>query len=369
MLFFTMSELWKPALPVILFWGLVNQYIPVLEAKKLYAPLMLGGSLGSVFAGPIISGCTSEWIWKYFPLASQHWNHTLAMLTALILIFGIMAGILYHFLWKILTQNCKDEQRRSIPEAGAKRSVSMSHIMTCWRNPQLRLLSWIVIADYVAYSMGELIFLDVLKRHLPNSVDYCDYMGKLALWGGILTVLSSLLITPYILQHKRWVVAAAVTPVCLLVTMGLFFITLWAKSFGVVFLHWSEAEWIGMAVLFGTIQYCLCRAAKYTLFDSSKELTFVMMEDSQRMPGKLVIDGICARFGRGGSSLLSLGLITFAGGVLASAGLAGVIGLGFTVSWIFSTFSLGRLVDKNDDHDAAPVLDHSFTSNGTIAKV
>ncbi len=38
MLFFVMAELWKIALLTVLFWGLVNQYIPMNNAKKFYAP-------------------------------------------------------------------------------------------------------------------------------------------------------------------------------------------------------------------------------------------------------------------------------------------------------------------------------------------
>jgi ATP/ADP translocase len=39
MLFFIMAELWKIALLTVLFWGLVNQYIPLGDAKKYYGPL------------------------------------------------------------------------------------------------------------------------------------------------------------------------------------------------------------------------------------------------------------------------------------------------------------------------------------------
>ena len=38
MAFFVMAELWKIALLTVLFWGLVNQYIPLGDAKKYYGP-------------------------------------------------------------------------------------------------------------------------------------------------------------------------------------------------------------------------------------------------------------------------------------------------------------------------------------------
>jgi ATP:ADP antiporter, AAA family len=202
-----------------------------------------------------------------------------------------------------------------------------------------------VIADYIAYSLGEVIFLDVLKLQFPNPTDYCNYMGTLALWGGIVTFVSSVFITPFVLQRYRWLVAALVTPICLLLTEGLFFIFLRAQSVGHLWFGWTEAEWIMVVVVLGSIQYCICRGAKYTLFDASKEIAFVWMPDFQRMKGKLVVDGLCARLGRGGASMLSIGLIKISGGVLGSALVTGFIALGMALSWLISTFKLGQFID------------------------
>lgn len=340
MSFHVMSELWKPALPIILFWGLVNQFTPIDDAKKLYAPLMLGNSLGSMLAGPAVSLCTSSTIWKWIPFASEQWQHAISSMTFLITALSVITAFFYYKLWHRLALNAP-VQHSEKEEITLKESLS-----TCFQSPALRLLSWIVVADYIAYSLGEVIFLDVLKKKYTQPVDYCYYMGQLSLWSGILTVLCSLFIAPYVLQKTKWVIAALATPICLFITEGAFFVFLRGQSFSHSWFHWSEAEWIGVVIALGSIQYCLCRSTKYTLFDASKEIAFVLMPTAQKMKGKLVVDGLCSRVGRGSASVLSICFIQMCGGVIASALITGVVALGLAWSWIMTTFKLAKEIDR-----------------------
>ena len=107
-------------------------------------------------------------------------------------------------------------------------------------------------------------------------------MGKLSVWNGLLTAFSAVVITPYLLRRARWVRGSfLITPVCLLVTEGVFFFWVWNPSL---------ASQIEMQVLFGAIFYCLVRAAKYTLFDTSKEISFLLLPPLEKMHGKLIVD-------------------------------------------------------------------------------
>ena len=322
-----MAELWKIALLTILFWGLVNQYIPLESAKRYYAPLMLGGSIGTILAGPLISFCTSDFI------SQESWGHSLILLMgALAIVSGFIAW-LFAALWRSFSETAPLPQ--TDPEEEAPLSIWES-VRVCFRSPYLLLLAWMTIADYVAYAFGELIFLDVLRQKFPDPRDYCDFMGKLSFWNGILTAISALVITPYLLRRCRWVVASLVTPVCLLVTEGAFFFALW---------HPALSLQIEVLVFLGSLLFCLVRSAKYTLFDTSKEISFVLLPPLEKMQGKLVVDGMCARLGRGSASLFSLTLIQICGGVLATAPIAGGAALLIALSCVLATSRLGALVE------------------------
>lgn len=326
MLFFVMAELWKIALLTVLFWGLVNQYIPLSDAKNFYSPLMLGGSVGTILSGPIIKLCTSNW------LSNASWSKSLTLMMIVLSIVGVMTAWCYSKLWKEFA----GPKRETLEEENKETLSFWESIRICLRSKYLSLLAWITIADYVAYALGEVIFLDVLKQKFPDPRDYCDFMGQLSMWSGILTAVSALVITPFILRRCRWVVASLVTPVCLLLTEGAFFVVLWNGG----------GHQLELLVVLGTLFYCFVRAAKYTLFDTSKELSFIPLPSLEKMQGKLVIDGMCSRFGRGGASMLSIVLIQICGGVLASASIAGLIVIAIAASCVLSTFKLGNLVEK-----------------------
>jgi AAA family ATP:ADP antiporter len=319
MLFFVMAELWKIALFAVLFWGFVNQYIPLDTAKSMYAPLMLGVSIGTICAGPLISFCTSTW---------AIWAQSLTAMMVIVAAIGALAAVLFLALWKQLSESTPQSRKKD-------ETLSVwESFRICCRSKYLLLLAWLTVADYIAYALGEVVFLDILKQRYPDPRQYCDFMGTLTFWNGILTAISALLITPLLLRRCRWMVASLVTPICLLLTEGAFFFSVWRPLP------------IESAVFAGAIFFCVVRAAKYTLFDTSKEISFLLLPPLEKMQGKLVIDGMCARLGRGSGSLFSIILIQFCGGVLASVPIAGLISLAIATSCVAATSSLGLLVDK-----------------------
>ena len=329
MLFFVMAELWKIALVAVVFWGLVNQFIPFSYAKKFYAPLMLGSSIGTILAGPLISLCTSDLI------SQGSWSHSLAVMMGLVTIISLLIAALFSTLWGTLKANFSPQTNEE-PTEKSVLSVWDSFKICC-RSKYLLLLAWLTIADYIAYSLGEVVFLDVLRQKFPDPRAYCEFMGQLSFWNGILAAISAVILTPLILQNCRWMVASLITPICLLVTEGAFFFAVW---------HPSLSQNLALCVFLGSAFFCLVRAAKYTLFDTSKEISFLLLPPLEKMQGKLVIDGMCARLGRGSGSFFSLMLIQLCGGVLASVPIAGAIALGIATSCVLATTKLGLLVEK-----------------------
>jgi len=369
MIFFVMAELWKIALLTVLFWGLMNQYVPLDQAKKYYAPLMLGGSIGTILAGPLISLCTSSWI------IDSSWAQSLVFLMWMLLVVSLCTAWAFQLLWKQCIQFSRTSpvQEEAPPkqtffvwsniliywkspyllwkqctrlflasptqeEVPPKQTLSLwSSILICWRSPYLLLLAWVTIADYIAYALGEVVFLDVLRQKFPDPREYCDFMGTLSVCNGVLTAFSALVITPYLLKRCRWVVASLVTPICLLITEGFFFFAVWHPAFS------HELEFL---VILGSLFFCVVRAAKYTLFDTSKEISFLLLPPLEKMQGKLVVDGMCARLGRGGGACITLGLIQIFGSVLAIVPLAGGLAVLIAGSCAWATSRLGALVEK-----------------------
>ncbi len=321
MTFFVMAELWKIALFSVLFWGLVNHYIHVDDAKSTYAPLMLASSVGVILAGPIVSACTSDL------LSGRSWATSLNLMMTLLALISLATAWCFTLLWR----HFADKKEPRLHEEPKESMTLRDGLRICLRSPLLSLLGWVTIANYLAYALGEVVFLDVLKQTHPDPRDYCDYMGKLSLWSGLLTAFSALVITPYLLRRYHWAVASLITPICLFVTEIAFFSSLAFNS--------------SLVVLSGTALFCIVRASKYTLLDTSKELSFLTLPPLEKMQGKLIIDGICSRLGRSSASVLTLGLARLFGGVLASAGIAGSLALLISGSCVAASLRLGRLIN------------------------
>ncbi len=345
MVFYIMSELWKVALLSVIFWGFLNQNLSLEEAKRFYPPLLLGTSVGTILAGPITVFCTSLFSWNHFTLSSQRWQHSLYLLTLCLLLCGLLTLVVFRFLFKKL-------QTRTVaiaPAAPNKKEPFSSRLLSLssslrylMKSPFLSSLFLLVIAEYVCYALGELIFLETLKSKYPSPSDYCQYMGNLSFWMGIITAVSALFLTPHLLQTCRWSRNVLVTPVLMVaITFGFFFAIYLGR------LGWFPGSSpVMIAVVLGSIHFCIGRAAKYTMFDAIKELAFIPLNQEGQMKGKLIIDGIGSRMGRGTSSLLSIVLFLIMGGPGESAIFAGILAITFALVMIPAGRFIGHELEK-----------------------
>lgn len=342
MVFYIMSELWKVALLSVIFWGFLNQHLSIEQARRFYPPLLLGGSVGTILSGPITVLCTSLFSWNLFRLASERWQHSLNMLTAFLLIFGLLTLLFFSSLFKRLEPQVGAQKSLEIKEPFSKTLLSLSSSLRYLvRSPYLRALFLIVIAEHVCYSLGELIFLETLKSKYPSPAEYCQYMGTLSFWMGILTALSALFITPYLLQVCRWKATALITPIIMVaITFG-FFAAIYSTQAG----FFPSASVLTIAIFLGSIHFCIGRAAKYTLFDAIKELSFMPLDKEGQMKGKLIIDGMGSRMGRGASSLISIPLFLIMGGAMDSALIIGIIAILFALIMLPSSRRIGAAMD------------------------
>ena len=294
MVFYIMSELWKVALLSVIFWGFLNQKLSLEKAKRFYPPLLLGSSIGTILAGPITVFCTSMFTWNNFALSSQRWQHSRYLLTAFLILCGLLTLFSFRSLFKRLkkvdnTPVQTEDTSEPKKEPFSKRLLSLSSSLRfLMKSPYLSSLLLIVIAEYICYALGELIFLETLKSRYPSPSEYCQYMGSLSFWMGIMTAFSALFLTPYLLQTYRWSRTVLITPILMVaITFGFFFVIYLGKV-GI----FVGASPITFAVILGSVHFCIGRAAKYTIFDAIKELAFIPLSQEAQMKGKLIIDGI-----------------------------------------------------------------------------
>ncbi|MBX7065946.1 MAG: NTP/NDP exchange transporter [Parachlamydiales bacterium] len=322
LVFYIMAELWKVAILSVIFWGFLNQNLTLNEAKRFYPPLLLGTSVGTMLSGPITVFCTSQFSWNFLPLSEQRWQHSLILLTFCLVICGLLTHLLFSGLSKQFQLRGPKVHK---PETFSKRLSLSSSLRYLIESPYLRSLLLIVVAEYICYTLGELIFLETLKAKYPTPAEYCQYMGNLSFWMGVLIAVSAMFITPYLLHKYTWSQTFLMVPILMVAATFAFFSVVCITKYG----NFTGA--IPIAILLGSFHFCIGRAAKYTLFDAAKELAFIPLNQEGQVKGKLIIDGIGSRLGRGASSFLSILLFALLGGPGESVLFAGILAISFAL--------------------------------------
>jgi AAA family ATP:ADP antiporter len=115
-----------------------------------------------------------------------------------------------------------------------------------------------------------------------------------------------------------------------------------------------------MCVFFGSLQNCLARASKYTVFDATKELAFVPLNKESKLKGKAAIDGVGSRLGKSGGSLMHQSLLMVFGTVTLSTPYVAALLLGAIGVWISAVRALGKrfnALSPEEKPATSPVLE------------
>ena len=338
MSFYVVGELWKPMLIQILFLGFININLDVDAGKKIYPLLMLGSSLGAIAAGPLTIICNSSKIWEAIPLSINKWSHSFLIMMSIVFVIGSLTGFLYIWLSRQLKESSYTNNKND--------TFSLKDAFIFFMNtPSLKLMGWLVFADYIAYSLAEVIFLELLKLKYPLPCEYCSYMGYLSFWHSLLTLISALCIAPFLLKRTRWITSAMILPLSLLIIEVIFFTILCSDKIILNIFQITYNQWLSTLILLGSVLFCSCRAIKYTIFDPAKEIAFIQMPKSSQIKGKLIIDGLCSKFGKGIGSATTMSFSSISGSLIGSAGITSVFSISICFSLVFATRKLGSLIE------------------------
>ena len=99
-----------------------------------------------------------------------------------------------------------------------------------------------------------------------------------------------------------------------------------------------------MAVVVGMIQNILTKGSKYALFDPTKEMSYIPLDQELKVKGKAVVDVIGGRLGKaaGGWTILGLFTVLSASDAMDIAPYLGYF-IGFVVTaWIFGVVALSK---------------------------
>ena len=307
-LFFVSSELWGSIVIFILFWGYTNQIIHFNEAKRFYTIFSAGGNLAAIATGPIVWHYAHKYINTNFDL-------TLQSLTAYVVGIGILIIILHFWINKYVLTDKRfydPEKMKKINNQKTKLSLidGFTYVV---KSKYLRSLALMVICYGLTINLIEISWKANLKLQYPNPGDYQSFMGSLSTAIGVVSFLIALFAGSNIIRIFGWKKSAMICPIAI-GTSGLIFLFLILNQKSLTLL----SSFIGISPLliitmFGAFQNISTKALKYSIFDPTKEMAFIPLDQESKVKGKAAIDVVGSRLGKSGSAWIQVILIDVIG--------------------------------------------------------
>lgn len=345
-LFYIFSELWSTTIFSVLFWGFTNEVTKVEEAKRYYGILGTGGNIAGIFAGSAAILFSGNMISPWIPYGSTPWDQSIFLLTIALLTSGLLTIALFRWLNLRVLRPAEKREPHVPPPPKVKMSVRQNFLYIA-RSKYLICIAIIVLTYNLAINLVEIAWKNKMKEMLPHPADYNSYMGEVMIVMAIIATVAGFLTTSNLIRKFSWTTCALITPI-IVGSTGIFF-------FAIVLLQEWNVPWLAsifgisplmLSVTLGSFQNCLSRAAKYTVFDATKEISFIPLSPQSKLKGKAAIDGIGSRIGKSGGSLVYQGLLIVFSTIGASSPYAAIIFLGILVFWGAAIFSLGKQFDQ-----------------------
>lgn len=343
--FYVMSELWSNIILTMLFWGFANQVTRIHEAKRFYGLFGIGANLSGVAAGQASVYLSRHLYNPRLPFGNTAWEQSMAMLVLLVVIAGIVALGVFRWMNSTILKDSYSSDSNIAAKGGVlKEKFSLRESFRYLiRSKYLLSIAAIVISYNLVINLVEVIWKHEVREMFPNPNEYSTYMNQVSTIIGIFATLSALLISGNSIRKFGWTFTAMLTPGILFITSIGFFVFFFLKG-GASERVFSllGATPLAMVVFFGSAQNILSRAAKYSVFDATKEMAFVPLSPECKLKGKAMIDGVCSRLGKsGGSAIHQILLILFSGFAASAPYVAGFL-LAVIGIWMGATWFLGK---------------------------
>jgi AAA family ATP:ADP antiporter len=342
-LFYIMAELWGSVALSLLFWGFANDIMKITEAKRFYTLLGLGANLALMVSGPCIIIVSD--IRKKLPADVDAWGISINYLMSLVVLAGIAIVILYWWINKnVLTDARFYDPSQLVKGKKEKPKMTLKEsFLFLAKSKYIGLIAVLVIAYGISINIVEVTWKSQLKLQYPNANDYSTFMGYFSTCTGVITVLMMLFVGGNVIRRFGWGVAAQITPVVLLITGMLFFSFVLFKGQLTGFIAMVGTSPLFLAVIIGALQNIMSKSSKYSLFDPTKEMAYIPLDQESKVKGKAAIDVVGARLGKSGGSMIQQGLIVVLGSIAAMTPYIAAILFGIIAIWIISVRGLNKM--------------------------
>ncbi|MBS0621318.1 MAG: NTP/NDP exchange transporter [Verrucomicrobia bacterium] len=344
--FYVISELWSVLVLAILFWGFANDITSVNEAKRTYGILNIGSNIAPMVGGSLGLTFSKSFAFPFLSFITDPWNHTICQLMLIVAIIGVISMGIYYWICRSIIPSEKVSHIEEVVEKPKERLSLRESIKYIFRSPYLVPLAIIVLGFNISINFTDVLWKEQLKRFFVDPNAMLEHMNMITMGIGVIATLGGILFSVMV-TRLGWTFVAILTPAIMTTLAVGFFSFLFC---GDLLMSISTTLFgmtpFAMTVYCGSIQNCLSKGCKYSVFDASKELAFLPLSPESKLKGKSAIDGLGSGIGKSGASLTYQGLIILLGSVALSTPYIAAILFVILIAWIFSVITLGKQFKK-----------------------
>ena len=279
-IYYVLAELWGSAMLSLLFWQLANDVTTTKEAKRFYPMFGLIGNIGLILSG--VAGKKFYHISKQFP--DNQWGVNLSLIASSIIVSGIGTILCYKYLNK---KDNNEDNNSTEPKPSPKKKPKLSpkeSMKLLVQSKYLLLIATLVICYGISMNLIDILLKNQLNALLKDPNDYNEFLQNISIGTGVFTMLT-ILFSKGIVQKFGWLKGAIITPLIILITGAAFFsFSLFPDSLSGIGACLSMSPLL-ISVWIGTFQNILSKGVKYGLFDPTKEMAYIPLDDELKTKG------------------------------------------------------------------------------------
>lgn len=306
---YILAELWSSVVVNLLFWQLANQILDTKQATRVYLFLAMIGNLGLIMAGACLKtfADTTELANIFYDnlniISADTMEITLKLVTLTITLSSIVTIALLYYIRRVT--RLKGDAIHSLSEKNTKTKLSlMDSIKIIYNSNYILCIAIIVICYSLAINLVDGAWKNKVSQLYTTNSEYIFFMGNFNMATGF-TCLVFTAIGSFILNRFGWFWAALISPITLGVSGVLFFITLFVINF-----YELDSSLLLIAIIIGSVQSIFSKAAKYSIFDATKEMAYIPLSIEFRSKGKAAVEVAGSKVGKSFGAILQAGIFT-----------------------------------------------------------